>query len=150
MASTDRAQAYEKAKSDRQRYVDEILKSRAAKKIVVAGPGTGKTYLFKRVLEGKSKNLTLTFINSLVEDLSLELCGLSEVRTLHSFARGLIKNAVIFPKLSSVIRRDYATTTKPSTNSNKQAQSIFANATVTIILIMPPSHFHIAQGALEL
>jgi superfamily I DNA/RNA helicase len=97
---------YENAKLKRQEFLDEILRSPAKKKIVVAGPGTGKTYLFKKILEGKKTNLTLTFINSLVEDLSLDLYGISEVRTLHSFARGLIKNASVYPKLSGVIRED--------------------------------------------
>jgi superfamily I DNA/RNA helicase len=97
---------YKKAKLIRQEYLDQILRSQAKKKIVVAGPGTGKTYLFKKILEGKKKNLTLTFINSLVEDLSLDLYGISEVRTLHSFARGQIKNASVFPKLSGLIRED--------------------------------------------
>ena len=73
---------------------------------MVAGPGTGKTFLFKKALEGKSKTLTLTFVNSLVEDLSLELYGMSEVRTLHSFARGVLGKAKVFPKLSAVITED--------------------------------------------
>src|SRR5690242_15834698 len=107
MVEPDRSQAYARATIERQTYLDKILNSTAAKKIVVAGPGTGKTYLFKRMLQGKKKSLTLTFINSLVEDLSLELYGMSEVRTLHSFARGLIKNAAVFPKLSRIIRDDY-------------------------------------------
>ena len=95
----------------RQEHVDAILHSDARKKIVVAGPGTGKTYLFKKVLSAKNKTLTLTFVNALVEDLALELFGLSEVRTLHGFARQQLKRATkktvrIFPKLSTVIGQD--------------------------------------------
>jgi superfamily II DNA or RNA helicase len=71
------------AKAERQRHVEAVLRSTSARKVVVAGPGTGKTYLFKRLLAGKAKTLTLTFVNALVEDLSLELCGISDVRTLH-------------------------------------------------------------------
>ena len=45
-----------------------------------------------------------------MEDLSLELYGLSEVKTLHSFARALVGKAFggakVFPKLSQVIRED--------------------------------------------
>jgi len=88
MVEPDRSQAYARATIERQTYLDKILNSTAAKKIVVAGPGTGKTYLFKRMLQGKKKSLTLTFINSLVEDLSLDLYCMSEVRTLHSFQEG--------------------------------------------------------------
>lgn len=101
---------YAQARNKRQKHVDAILKSAAKKKIVVAGPGTGKTYLFKRVLEGKTDALTLTFVNSLVEDLSLELCGLSDVRTLHGFARNALeasgKHVRIFRRLSGVIQQD--------------------------------------------
>ena len=80
-------------------------------KIVVAGPGTGKTHLFKEVLNGKSNTLTLTFVNALVEDLSLELCGLSDVKTLHSFARSelakvLKKDVNLFPKLQKIVQGD--------------------------------------------
>jgi superfamily I DNA/RNA helicase len=101
---------YAVAWAKRQAYIDEVVKSDARRKIVVAGPGTGKTYLFRKILEGKKNCLTLTFVNSLVSDLSLELCGLSEVKTLHSFALGILAKLgnpqKIFPKLSAVMRHD--------------------------------------------
>jgi superfamily I DNA/RNA helicase len=102
---------YKDAKAKRKLHVERILNSASKKKIVVAGPGTGKTHLFKNVLEKKKNSLTLTFVNSLVDDLSLELCGLSEVRTLHSFARHMLhhitnKDVKIFPKLAKVIAED--------------------------------------------
>jgi len=101
---------YDKAHSEREKHVETIVNSPSRKKIVVAGPGTGKTYLFKKILENKKKTLTLTFVNALVEDLSLELCGLSDVKTLHSFARSMLNDASgdvkIFPKLSEIIRED--------------------------------------------
>ena len=34
-----------------QEATDQILQSRSRKKLVVAGPGTGKTFLFKKLLE---------------------------------------------------------------------------------------------------
>jgi len=102
---------YSKINEERTKHVDTLLASPSRKKVVVAGPGTGKTYLFSEVLKRKKKTLTLTFVNSLVEDLSLELCGLSDVKTLHSFARSILskascKNLKIFSKLSSIIRND--------------------------------------------
>ena len=105
---------YTLAKKEKQKYFDAILKSPSKKKIIVAGPGTGKTDLFKKVIKDKSNSLTLTFVNTLVEDLSLELCGLSEVRTLHSFARSILssltKNEIkIFPKLNLIIKEDAKT-----------------------------------------
>lgn len=102
---------YAAAKRKRQEYADAIVSSSAKKKIVVAGPGTGKTYLFKKILRGKTNTLTLSFVNALVDDLSLELCGLSTVRTLHAYARGALRKARkkpvrIFPKLAKVIEED--------------------------------------------
>jgi superfamily I DNA/RNA helicase len=101
---------YKKAQTDRQKYVDAVLNSQSNKKIVVAGPGTGKTFLFSEILKNKDKALTLSFVNTLIEDLSLELCGLSEVKTLHGFAckalGTIIKDVRVFPKLSKVIQED--------------------------------------------
>lgn len=102
---------YSKASDDRNDLVEKLVVSPSKKKVVVAGPGTGKTYLFRDLLSQRKKTLTLTFVNSLVEDLSLELCGLSEVRTLHSYARSILtrstgKNIKIHSKLSSIIRDD--------------------------------------------
>jgi sigma54-dependent transcription regulator len=102
---------YAIARLEREKHVYAVLQSTSSRKIVVAGPGTGKTYLFKRILEGKKQTLTLTFVNSLVEDLSLDLCGISAVKTLHGFALGVIKTATkksikLFPKLGRVIKED--------------------------------------------
>jgi superfamily I DNA/RNA helicase len=104
------SEKYNTAKEERQNHVDAVLSSPSRKKVVVAGPGTGKTHLFKQILKGKTKTLTLTFVNSLVDDLSLDLCGLSEVKTLHSFARATLtsptKKIHVFPKLSKLIQKD--------------------------------------------
>lgn len=102
---------HEIAVREQKQYIDAILKSQSRKKIVVAGPGTGKTFLFKELLKIKDKKaLTLTFVNSLVDDLSIELYGLSEVKTLHGFARSVIaitgKRADVFPGLSTIINDD--------------------------------------------
>ncbi len=55
------ADKYAETKADRQRYIDMVLQSKARKKIVVAGPGTGKTFLFKEILKDKT-----TALNSLL------------------------------------------------------------------------------------
>lgn len=102
---------YEQSKKERSEYVDKILESNSSKKVVVAGPGTGKTYLFKQILLNKENTLTLTFVNSLVEDLSVELYKMSEVRTLHGYARSILrslskKEINVFHKLSEIIEED--------------------------------------------
>lgn len=106
----EREDKYIDAEQKNQKYIDAILKSSSPKKVVVAGPGTGKTRLFKQILDGRKNTLTLTFVNSLVEDLSLSLYGLSEVRTLHGYARSILGKITpgveVFPKLVKVIQED--------------------------------------------
>jgi len=111
MNSTVQKDKYTIARQERQNHVDAVVRAAASKKLVVAGPGTGKTDLFKTVLQGKTNTLTLTFVNALVEDLSLELFGLSDVKTLHGFARSQLERATrktvrVFAKLSRVIKQD--------------------------------------------
>lgn len=111
MEIIEKKDKYKEAEEERSKYVSAILNSKSEKKVVVAGAGTGKTYLFKELLKGKKSTITLTFINSLVEDLSLELYGISDVLTLHSFGRSqlgtiLKKKIKIHPKLAIVIRKD--------------------------------------------
>ena len=97
----------------RKQITDNILNDNSNKIIILAGPGTGKSYLFKLICEknvssGKKNNLVLTFINELVDDLSRDLYKLSDVKTLHSFALGLIPgNKKIFLKLGDIIEEDY-------------------------------------------
>lgn len=108
----DTSDIYQLVEAERDKFEELILSSESDKKVVVAGPGTGKTHLFKKLLKGKKNSLTLTFVNSLVEDLALELYELSEVRTLHSYGRSILtkilkKKIEIYPKLSKVIKEDF-------------------------------------------
>ena len=65
---------YKQSWIERDDHTKAVLNSTSKKIVVVAGPGTGKTTLFSKMLEGKSGDaLTLTFINALVDDLSLGL-----------------------------------------------------------------------------
>lgn len=74
--------------------IEAVLRSTARKKLVIAGPGTGKTSLFKQMLKiapGKpDQRIVLTFINNLKNDLEHDLAGLAQVHTLHSFCLGLL------------------------------------------------------------
>ena len=105
---------YEKHAQERTALTEVILNSDARKKLILAGPGTGKSFLFQQICKekvgaGGGKILALSFINELVDDLSRDLHQLAEVKTLHSFALNRIpgdKN--MFIRLGSVIERDYA------------------------------------------
>lgn len=105
--------------TERRECVDNIINSSSQKKIIVAGPGTGKTTLFKKLLESKkfsdfskSEKITLTFINKLADDLEADLGDLSEVYTFHSFCKKLLyhnmeQKPYYYPlKLSFLIAND--------------------------------------------
>ena len=77
-----------------QRAIQKVLRSPSRRKLVVAGPGTGKTTLFKQLLEScdgeADDRLVLTFIDSLRNDLEAALAGLARVYTLHAYCMGLL------------------------------------------------------------
>lgn len=101
---------------DRKRYSDLIINSTAKKKIIVAGAGTGKTFIFQELLKRKNSNaLALTFINNLADDLKTDLDGLAESQTFHGYCKkslhrvpfgGINANFHFFPKLPKIIESD--------------------------------------------
>ena len=88
--------------------VDRVLASSSRKKLVIAGPGTGKTTLFKQMLERapgqRNERIVLTFINNLKNDLEEDLGDLAQVYTLHSYCLGLLHR---HPPLRGSLRDDF-------------------------------------------
>lgn len=89
--------------------IKAVLSSPAKKKLVIAGPGTGKTALFKQLLElapgEPNQRIVLTFINNLKNDLENDLAGLAHVFTLHSYCLGLLhRDAALRGSLSPDFR----------------------------------------------
>jgi superfamily I DNA/RNA helicase len=81
---------------------DYILTTVHDKKLIIAGPGAGKTFIFTKLLENlasqKNNQLVLTFINTLKEDLDNNLSHLSHVYTLHGFCNYLLHNHEVLRK----------------------------------------------------
>lgn len=73
---------------ERARYTQLIVRSSAPKKLIVAGPGTGKTFTFHQALTAAGgRGLALTFINNLVRDLKVELADTADAYTFHGFCK---------------------------------------------------------------
>jgi superfamily I DNA/RNA helicase len=93
-----------------------IVDSPADKKLVVAGPGTGKTHTFKQALENvEGKGLALTFIRNLVADLEEALGDLADVFTFHGFCKrqmhlnsleGLVGQLDYYPPFLDLVVQD--------------------------------------------
>jgi superfamily I DNA/RNA helicase len=101
---------------------DAIVNSGSEKRLIVAGPGTGKTFTFKQALakaitdsQTAEKALALTFIRNLVEDLSDALSDVADVFTFHGFCKhqmhrhpvaGLREGWDYYPALIEVMAAD--------------------------------------------
>jgi superfamily I DNA/RNA helicase len=110
------------AQAELEQAIHRVVASASRKKLVVAGPGAGKTHLFGKLIaaaEGEPKDrLVLTFINALKSDLHRNLGELSSVYTLHGYCqfllrqsenlrRGLSKRFRCYPGLSHIIPLDW-------------------------------------------
>ena len=93
--------------AQRQKYLDAILRSSSPRKLIVAGPGTGKTYTFAQLLRksGTGHKLALTFIRKLVVDMESEFGELAEVKTFHAYCKKLLHEKLrwnrLFPLLDA-------------------------------------------------
>ena len=95
-----------------------IVGSVADKKLIVAGPGTGKTFTFRQALAGcEGRGLAITFIRNLVADLRRELEDVADVFTFHGFCKhqlhkhpseGLRPGWHYYPQLLDLIGYDLA------------------------------------------
>lgn len=103
---------------DRAYYSDLILQSVSRKKLIISGPGTGKTFTFTEALHKVGeRGLALTFINNLVRDLRSALSELADVFTFHGYCKylmhrnptdGLTADFNYYPALPLLIEDDFA------------------------------------------
>jgi len=67
----------------------KVVESSAQLRVVVAGPGTGKTYCFGQALARAGGGVALTFINNLADMMREDLGALADVYTCHGYAKRL-------------------------------------------------------------
>lgn len=100
---------------ERKKDLGNILNSSHRNKVVVAGPGTGKSYMFGELIkkkrdQGKTNFLAITFIGKLGDYLAEDLCGLAETTTMHGFSRSFVlkycKGWNYYPKIYKIISED--------------------------------------------
>lgn len=73
--------------------LERILDSETDRKLVIGGPGTGKTYTFEQVIDGLPDDADvqiLSFLRLLVEDLSSDLGDQAEVSTFHGYCKRVL------------------------------------------------------------
>jgi len=100
----------------------EIIKSTHPKKIVMAGPGTGKTTGFLRLLKDRKFNkercLVFTFLGVLKKDLEQKLESMAKIFTFHGYCNYLLKkfpqlcegitnSFFVLPALAEIIKEDW-------------------------------------------
>ena len=99
-------------KAKRDECLNKIICSKAPKKLIISGPGTGKTYIFKQILQqnASGKNLVMTFIRKLVDDMAKDLGTMAEVKTFHAYCKKILHEKCggfeLFPNLTKVIEDD--------------------------------------------
>jgi len=100
----------------------KILNSSSSKKLIVSGPGTGKTEFFRKVIEhygGTSDDyLIVTFLNNLVDELKKKFGNIAKTFTFHGYCYyllnknfslryGLKNDFYYYPALIKLIKSDW-------------------------------------------
>ncbi len=102
-------------KTSRDLHTNNILSSTSSKRIIIAGPGCGKTFTFGKLLpklgSTPEDSIAITFINTLTDDLRKKLSGKADVRTFHSLAKKLLHeqshNFELHVGLEGIIKTDH-------------------------------------------
>ncbi len=107
-----REEIKERQRKERTQCLQKILDSKATKKLILSGAGTGKTYTFREQLKLSvgGNNLTMTFIRKLVADMEVSLGTVSEVKTLHKYCKKILHEqngrVELVPFLTKIIESD--------------------------------------------
>lgn len=121
-------------KAERDECLNKIICSNAPKKLIISGPGTGKTYVFKQILQqnASGKNLVMTFIRKLVDDMVKDLGSIAEVKTFHAYCKKILHERYggfeLFPNLTKIIEDDARLLEKNYKNFDSKFQLLEENS----------------------
>jgi len=114
----------------RRAFLQAILDSPSRNKLIVAGPGTGKTFTFGTLIRqsGEGDKLALTFIRRLVADMYQEFGDIAEVKTFHSYCKRLLHERFgsieLAPYLNSIMIQDAVALGHPPVNFRRSFQTL--------------------------
>jgi hypothetical protein len=93
-----------------------VVESDHPRRLIVSGPGTGKSYAFKLALQRKGeRGLALTFIRTLAAELAKDLVDDADTFTFHAYSKhlfhrlsphGLTREFSLYPPLFTLITED--------------------------------------------
>ncbi len=123
--------------------LNAILDDPATHKVVVAGPGTGKTHTYKELLsrvEGPA--LAITFLTVLVKDLEDSIGNMATVRSFHGFCKGILYSDDIpglshrvhyYPAINQIFEEDLTITAQPTTSKDIEKALMNLDSTGSVI-----------------
>lgn len=113
---------------ERQIYLNKIINSdECDRKLILAGPGTGKTYTFqqyiRKKIEPSDQIYIITFINNLVNDLGKDIKDDNvKINTFHRFSYHLLKllgkDYLYCPNLTEIVIEDIKITENKNINKD--------------------------------
>ncbi len=117
--------------AERAAATDAVLNSDSPKRLIISGPGTGKTFTFGGALERAGtgergeRGVALTFIKNLVADLQTALGELAYVDTFHGYCKHLmherveeLRDADLYPFLPAVLSRTSRSRARPGSRQS--------------------------------
>ena len=105
----------ERLRKGRDDALAAVVGSHSPRRLIAAGPGTGKTFTFRKALEAAGgQGLALTFIRNLVEDLESGLGDTARVFTFHAYCKHLmhqhdvagLREGDYYPPLMTIVVED--------------------------------------------
>lgn len=131
-------------REERAKCLQVILDSKAKKKLIVAGAGTGKTYTFGKLLQLRAggTNLAMTFIRKLVAEMETSLGASAEVKTFHSYCKKILHaqngQVELVPFLTKIVEKDAELLERDLTEFDTKFRMLRENT--------PEISFHLQRG----